>query len=176
MIQYLMYRVLTGKHDSIIISFMISGHTMFSPNWCFGLLKMKYRHTNVGGLLDLVQVVNTSSVVNVAESIGSTEGEILVPTYDWQSFLGYFFNKLKGIKKFHHSRFESDSPGGVFVKEKIDSVKTELSLMKTSHEPLTTEMPQQLAPSGLSLQRQWYLYQKVQEFFRVLSKDAVKCR
>ena len=106
-----------------------------------------------------------SCVVNVAEPTGSTEGEVLVLTCDWQSFLGSFFKKFKGIKKLHHSRFESDSPGVGFAIEKSDSVETELSLMKTSHQPLTTEMPQQLAPSGLSLQCQWYLYQKIREFY-----------
>ena len=44
-IQYLMYRVLTGKYDSIILLFMISGHIKFSPDWRFGLLKKKYWHS-----------------------------------------------------------------------------------------------------------------------------------
>jgi len=38
MIQCLIYRLITNKLDSIILSFMISGHTKFSHNLCFGLL------------------------------------------------------------------------------------------------------------------------------------------
>ena len=71
------------------MSFMIPGHTKFSPDWCFGLLKKKYRHTNIGGPPDLVKVVN-SSVVNVAQPTGSLDGEILVYTSVWQVFFHYF--------------------------------------------------------------------------------------
>ena len=42
MVQYLLWRVMTGQHKEITLSFMIPGHTKFSPDWCFGLLKKKY--------------------------------------------------------------------------------------------------------------------------------------
>ena len=58
MVQYLLWRVMTGQHKEITLSFMIPGHTKFSPDWCFGLLKIKYRRTEVGGLADLFGVVN----------------------------------------------------------------------------------------------------------------------
>ena len=57
---------MTCQHEEITLSFMITGHTKFSPDWCFGLLKKRYRRTKVGSLTDLVEVVNESSVVNVA--------------------------------------------------------------------------------------------------------------
>ena len=41
MVGYLLWRVLTGLHDNITLSFMIAGHTKFSPDWCFGLLKKR---------------------------------------------------------------------------------------------------------------------------------------
>ena len=41
MVGYLLWRVLTGLHTSITLSFMITGHTKFSPDWCFGLLKKR---------------------------------------------------------------------------------------------------------------------------------------
>ena len=41
MVGYLLWRVLAGLHNSITLSFMISGHTKFSPDWCFGLLKKR---------------------------------------------------------------------------------------------------------------------------------------
>ena len=33
MLQYLMWRVLSGLHKTISLSFMITGHTKFSPDW-----------------------------------------------------------------------------------------------------------------------------------------------
>ena len=41
MVGYLLWRVLTGLHNNITLSFMIAGHTKFSPDWCFGLLKKR---------------------------------------------------------------------------------------------------------------------------------------
>ena len=71
---------------------MIPGHTKFSPDRCFGLLKKRYRCTNVGGLTDLIDVVNQSAVVNVAQPTGSADGHVVVPSYDW---LEFFYALLK---------------------------------------------------------------------------------
>ena len=70
MVQYLLWRVMTGQHKEITLSFMILGHTKFSPDWCFRPLKKKYRRTKVGGLTDLVGVMNESATVNVAQPTG----------------------------------------------------------------------------------------------------------
>ena len=43
--QYLEWYVLSGLNISITLSFLIVGHTKFSPDWCFGLLKQAYRQT-----------------------------------------------------------------------------------------------------------------------------------
>ena len=57
MMQYLAWRVLVGLHRTITISFLIVGHTKFSPDWCFGLFKQKFRRTKVSCLDDIVKVV-----------------------------------------------------------------------------------------------------------------------
>ena len=41
MVGYLLWCVLTGLHQNITLSFMITGHTKFSPDWCFGLMKKR---------------------------------------------------------------------------------------------------------------------------------------
>ena len=64
---------MTGQHK-ITLSFMIPGHTKFSPDWCFRLLKKKYRRTKVGGLMDLVRIMNESATVNVAQPTYRTGG------------------------------------------------------------------------------------------------------
>ena len=63
-IAYLMWRVLTGRHKQITLSFLIVGHTKFSPDTCFGLIKRLYRRTYVGCLDDISKMVSNSSVVN----------------------------------------------------------------------------------------------------------------
>ena len=46
-----------GLHRSIKLSFMLVGHTKFSPDWCFGLMKRRFRISKVDCLDDLVNVV-----------------------------------------------------------------------------------------------------------------------
>ena len=84
--QYLAWRVLVGLNKKITLSFLIVGHTKFSPDWCFGLLKQAYRRTKVRCLDDIVRVVEGSAVVNHAQLVGTQDGRVLVPTYDWASF------------------------------------------------------------------------------------------
>ena len=45
---------------------MITGHTKFSPDWCFSLWKKRYCQTKVSSLSDFVEVVNASAIVNFA--------------------------------------------------------------------------------------------------------------
>ena len=65
------------------ISFLPAGHTKFSPDWCFGLFTQKFRRTEVGCLEDIATCVEASASVNKAQLVGTSSGEILVPTYDW---------------------------------------------------------------------------------------------
>ena len=48
MMYYLMWRVLTGLHKEVKISFLPVGHTKFAPDWCFGLLKQRFLRTKIG--------------------------------------------------------------------------------------------------------------------------------
>ena len=174
MVQYLLWRVMTGQHTEITLSFMISGHTKFSPDWCFGLLKKRYRRTRVGSLIDLVTVVNESATVNVAQPTGREDGSPIVTTYDWQEYFSTFCTKVKGIKKLHHLRFDSASPGFVYVKERAGSTEVKRSILKVKNwSPKADELPPILPPSGLSLQRQWYLYNHIREYCTEATKDVI---
>ena len=61
--QYLAWRVMTGLNKKITLSFMVVGHTKFSPNWCFGLFKQTFRRTKVGCLDGIARVVENSVTV-----------------------------------------------------------------------------------------------------------------
>ena len=77
--QYLVWRVLCGLNSKIEISFLLVGHTKFAPDWCFGLLKQKFRKTLVGCLEDLVRVVDQSACKNSATLVGREDGTIPMP-------------------------------------------------------------------------------------------------
>ena len=54
--QYLCWRVLAGLHEEVEMNFLIAGHTKFSCDLCFGLVKKRYRRTRVSSLEDIVNV------------------------------------------------------------------------------------------------------------------------
>ncbi len=127
----------------------------------------------MGGLTDLCGVVNDSAAVNIAQPTGLEDGSVVVTTYDWQNYFSQFHTKVKGIKKLHHLRFESASPGCIFVKERAGSTEVKRNILKNkSWKPTADQLPPVLPPSGLSLQRQWYLYEKIREFCPDHLKDT----
>ena len=115
-IWYHSWRILCGLHKSILYSFLIEGHTKFSPDWCFGLIKQSFRRHYVSSLFDLMSAVDklTVSGVNISKLCGLHDGTLLVPVYDWVTFLEPYFKKIPGKSNFHHFRFSKDHPGVVF--------------------------------------------------------------
>ena len=105
MVQYLMWRVLTGLHQSIHLHFMITGHTKFSPDARFGLVKRKFRKSDVSSLDDLARVVEESAACNICQLVGAQDGSTIVPSRDWAGFLSSHFRHLDGIKQYHHLRW-----------------------------------------------------------------------
>ena len=83
-IWYYCWRILCGLHNAILYSFLIAGHTKYSPDWCFGLVKQSFRRRNVSSLFDLMEAVDKSTVSgdNVAKLCGLHDGTVLVPVYD----------------------------------------------------------------------------------------------
>ncbi|GFR61393.1 hypothetical protein ElyMa_003556500 [Elysia marginata] len=48
LLQYLAWRTMAGLHTDVDLHFMLPGHTKFSPDWCFGLSKKKFRSVLLG--------------------------------------------------------------------------------------------------------------------------------
>ena len=166
---------MVGRHDTIKLSFMLVGHTKFSPDWCFGLLKQKLRRTEVHCLDDIVQAVNSSAVVNKVHLVRAQDGETLVPTYNWVEFLNPHFYEVKGIIKYHH--FQFSIPGNVIVKEYANSAELEVVMLKRNSPWAQTisasQLPPIIPPAGLSKEYQLYLYNKIREFCREEVRDLV---
>ena len=173
MVQYLAWRALTNRHTSITLSFLVVGHTKFSPDWCFGLFKRHYRRTKVGSLKSIAQVVNGSAECNFPQLVCDENGSTIVPTYDWTDFFAPHLKKVIGIKRYHHFRCDSSQPGVVFVKEHADTDEEKIDLMKSSPRwsPDPKELPSVVPPKGLSAERQWYLYDSIRPFCPDGDKD-----
>ena len=179
MMHYLMWRVLTKLHDEITISFLPVGHTKFFPDAGFGMLKRKFRVTNVGCLSDVANIVDQSATMNCSQLVGDQDGNVIVPSYDWITFFEDHAIKsaLKGIKSFSHFRFISSKPGTVLIRKSCDASGSDEGMIKllkdTSWKPSSSHLPRILISEGLSLTRQWYFYEKIREFCPLEMRDMV---
>lgn len=164
---------MSGLHEEIHYNFLLPGHTKFSPDWCFELLKQKTRKTFLSSLFDIARSVEESASVNVAELVGLHNGTVLIPTYDWFTYLGNFFKKLPNIKSFYHFRFHRDFPGTVFCKEYWNSQERAVNLLRNGTTLETGGLPPTISPSGISRERAEYLYKEIREFCRDGTEDLV---
>lgn len=75
-VQYLLWRVMTGRHVTAELSFMLVGHTKFAPDRYFGLIKKRYRRACVDTIVDLARVVKESTTTgqNIPQLIRSLAG------------------------------------------------------------------------------------------------------
>ena len=153
-------------------SFLPVGHTKFAPDSCFGLLKQKLRKTSVNDLNEIALTINKSANVNTAQLVGTEDGQVIVPTYNWQKLLSPFFRKFPSIKKWHKFIIYMDKKEHPVIKvqEYSDTPEFELFLMK---DKLPDSMPDIIKPRGLSTDRQVYLYDKIRQYCSDSSKDRV---
>ena len=80
---YCALRVSIGLHQRINLNFLITGHTKFFPDGCFGLLKQAFRRHAVSSLDQFQSVVNGSARVNSAQLVGTEDGTSYVPVGGW---------------------------------------------------------------------------------------------
>ncbi|GFN93895.1 hypothetical protein PoB_002040100 [Plakobranchus ocellatus] len=172
MIWYLMWRCLTGRNHRIQLSFLIAGHTKFSPDGGFGLIKRKLKVTRVDCLQDIANVVHESARMNEAVLVGTENGSSQIPTYDWATFLSQFFSKVKGIKTFQHFIVDKCKPQSVVVKEHCNAPETTQSLLKAPV-PASDVLPSIVPSPGLSLKRQQYLFKEIRQFVAPHCQDTV---
>lgn len=106
MLWYCAWRTIHTLHHSLGLHFLIAGHTKFAPDWCFGLIKQRFRRTRVNTLAEIAAVVKDSTVkgVNIPQLVGKEDGTVFVDSYDWQKYLTPYFRPLPQIKKYQHFR------------------------------------------------------------------------
>ena len=164
MIHYLAWRVKVGlsKLTSCELSFMIPGHTKFSPDRFFGMIKRRYRRTRINTLSQLAEVVDSSTVErrNTAYVIGHDSTKPFA-YYSWSEYLQQNFSAIPRITTYHHFRVSKRFPSSVFVKQFADSDEVEIKIAKVGCNLSKNALPTILTPAGLSKERQVYLYEQI---------------
>ena len=89
---YLLWRVMTGRHKSAQLSFMLVWHTKFAPDHFFGSFKSCFISNYCSTMFDIERVVRESTITrqNIPQLVASIDGKekyIYNILYQWSSFL-----------------------------------------------------------------------------------------
>jgi len=167
LIQYLMYRILSGLHSKIELSFLVVGHTKFSPDGYFGLIRRYYRRSKIYTYHQLVDAIEMSSknhnTCQIYNDPLTNQPQIIYR--DWTSWLSKYFKVIPKITNYHHFKMNVQEKDSLILKERIDSEESIVALLKKefdiNEEGLFIGQPERLMPLGLSAERQWYLYDQI---------------
>lgn len=88
--------------------------------------------------------------------------------YEWDSYLKQYYKPLTGITQFHHFIIDKS---GVKTKQFADSESSEPFYLLL--QPITSEMPNVISRSGLSLDRQWYIYNNLRSLVSNANKADI---
>ena len=179
MMWYLAWRVITGQHDTIQPNFMLPGHTKFRPDSYFGLFKKYYQcRYDMDDLADCVRQCG-QDVTCVPQRYQDWH------YYDWNAFLGQWFSPLAGLGRCYTFRFDCKHPGVMKMKTlPSDANPTEVTMLRggvtikdiqEAYMYQSQVMPPVITPSGLSLTRSLYLYERVREYIRDPQKRDKVC-
>jgi len=176
LMSYLNYRVMTGMNETITISYMPPGHTKFSCDWAFGLFKKKFRITEAYTLQHVKSIVeNSTPQTKINQCVLTSDEKGINCFVDFYKWIEYFENlkwkKIPKISTYYHFTFSKEKPGYVMCRETLnhdfqeyligDIIPPEIELKK--EEPL----------SGLSYERQKYLYENFREYVPNQLKDIL---
>lgn len=177
-IQYLVWRVLTNRHDSMELSFMIVGHTKFSPDRFFGMFKKLFRRSSVSTLAEVVSVAerSTTSGQIIPQLIRSTDGKLEVKFYQWTAFLSKFFRSIPNILSYHRFSVSSGEEGIVNLRQYSDSPNQSYKILKSGTcASSVVGFPEPIDVPGLDLARQWYLYENIRQHCKSTLAADITC-
>jgi hypothetical protein len=178
-LRYWLWRTMTGLSSDVELSFMISGHTKFSPDRFFGLIKRKYNKSVVDTIFDIVKVVEQSSCqgLNIPQlTVDPYTSQRLVHWYAWDDLFKTLFRPLPGITSYHHFRMSGRELGVVYAREYCDSVEQRFELLKVDVEVIKNSgLPSPIVPPGMSVDRQWYLYEQIRSLCSSNLAGSITC-
>ena len=160
--------------DCIELSFMLSGHTKFSPDRFFGLFKKAFRRSSVSTITEVAAVVDRSTTTgqNRHQLVRSPDASTLVNFYKWSAHL---FRPIPNITTYHNFRVNSSQPGTVFLRTYSDSDMTQCAILKAGLSSVSTGMPEKTVIPGMSLERKWYLYEQIRQHCKSTLAADITC-
>ena len=124
-------------------------------------------------MYDVASACDNSGESNFSVLVGSHDGNVTVPTYDWSDHLATFFRRVPRLKSYHHFRMSSQYPRGEIhcYTHLNDPDPLKFNMLKKDVEDVPSELPSIVQPDGLSEERIRYLYNEIREFCSDQNKD-----
>ena len=169
--EYLAWRVAVGLHKKITMLFLPVGHTKSAPDAGFGIMKAKFRRTEVASVPEFAKCIEDSTPVsklNRAIIVGNEQGEVFISTYDWQNHLCSMFKPIPQLKQWHS--FVFDKPGTVTCKLNSQSPESEFTIQCSD---ISDAMPCIITPIPVTPERQWYLYDSIRPLVPHRAQDIL---
>ena len=128
----------------------------------------------MSSLYDLANACDSSGDNNFSVLVGSHNGKITVPTFNWADYLESYFRRVPKLKLFHHFKLSSKYPQGeVYCYTHLnDPDPVKFKLLKKDVENVSLKLPPIVQPDGLSEERIRYLYNDIREFCSDENKDV----
>ncbi|MDM8549422.1 hypothetical protein QUF72_05055 [Desulfobacterales bacterium HSG2] len=167
-LHYLLFRTLTGRHRHIRLSFMLAGHTKFGPDSYFGLIKLRYRRSEVYTYRQLADLISNSTLggYNICQTYENEPGVRNFEWRSWSEWLSQYFHNLPMITTCQHFSFDHEQPGLVVAKDSVNGDEKTFQLLKKPNFRFgmrSIPYPEIIEPKGLSAERSWYLYDNIRE-------------
>ena len=163
---YFLWRILNNLHEKITLSFMVKGHTKFSPDGYFGLFKIQYQKKNIDWIGDVVECVreaSSNSIIPLPYGLSLKRKKPLFNFYDWKSFLSKFFKDIPEITSYNYFSANNKSLGSLKLKKSPNDGEKTMVLLKNEHKRFTgpIKLPKILEPIELAQDRCEYLHKKI---------------
>ena len=159
---------------------MLPGHTKLRPDSYFGLFKKHYRRQDhIDDTADIVECVRKSGqdVECVPQLYQEWE------YYDWNTFLGQWFEPLSAFGHSHTFEFDREHPSVLEMRAmpsdtnltKVNMLRRGVKVEDIRNAFQSHIMPPVIKPKGLSHQRSQYLFDKVREYVHDPTKRDNMC-
>ncbi len=180
-IQFFLWCVAIGIADHIELKFLLKGHTKFSPDGGFGLIKKRYRRVNAYTIEHVADEVIKSTRESKRNDAVILENKDF---RDWKTALQNYFTSLKGVRDFCIFEFDKKYQLGEVrtYKHEEKKFKTHNLLKKGLHSEkilsdyIFVNLKEHLSPleqPEMQSKKKWDLYKKVRPYVPSEYQDIV---
>lgn len=165
LMQYACWRTCTDLHERFTVCFLPVGHTKFWPDLYFGLFKKKLRLDQAETIDDVCRIAKSAcpqSNAIIPVPVGDESGNVIIPTFNWQSKFQPNMKAIPELKKYHQFSFSNTSKGTVMCKVAStapDQDSTGFRIVPDL-DKVSSNTPSVIQPDPFPYQRRKYLAEK----------------